>query len=392
MQQSFDIIIVGGGPVGATLALSLAHLPLRIALIEAKQPSNDKRVLALTQVSTQIYTTLGIWPKLAAHATPIEHIHVSDRGHFGKTRFHARDVGVAALGYTIALQQLQAALPLPANCELLCPAQIESIQIEPQFATLAVNTPHDQRLLQAKLVIAADGAESFIRQALNIPTLTHDYQQHALVAQVHCSKPHHYTAYERFTTNGPLALLPLTRQQVALVWIGQTECIQHLKNVDEKEFLNALQQTFGYHLGKFVAVETRQSFPLRLVWAKEQIRSRLVIIGNASHSIHPIAAQGFNLGLRDVAMLAQVLQDWPGYELGSLKLLQQYIEQRQADQNLTIHTTHSLVQLFSNNLSPLAHARSLGMLALDICPSAKNLLTRRAMGFTSNMSWLSISH
>ncbi|CAN5318696.1 2-octaprenyl-6-methoxyphenyl hydroxylase [soil metagenome] len=403
MLQQFDLLIIGGGPVGATLALSLAHLPLRIGLVEAKQTINDTRVLALTQVSKQIYSALGIWSKLASQATPIEHIHVSDRGHFGKTRFHARDAGVSALGYTIELQHLQAALHSPKMpYEFICPAQIESVLVQPQCVSVAIKTATGQQQLQTKLLIAADGADSFVRNALNIPTHKHDYQQHALVTKVHFSQPHQNTAYERFTDSGPLALLPLSEHQAALVWVGKAPQIAALQTCHEQEFIKQLQFTFGYTLGKFVAVEPRHAFPLQLVWAKEQVRTRVVILGNANHSLHPIAAQGFNLGLRDVAMLAQVLTDKTmgiglnatmtkfNHDLGDLAILQQYAASRQQDQSFTIYSTNSLVRLFSNNLMPLAQVRSLGMLALDLCPGAKRLLTRRAMGFTRNMSWLSL--
>jgi 2-octaprenyl-6-methoxyphenol hydroxylase len=381
-----DIAIVGGGMVGASLAIALQHTNLTIGLIEAfplktdSQPSYDDRGIALSYGSQRIFESMGLWSAIAPFTTAIEHIHVSDRGHFGVTRLSAEDEGVPALGQVLTAKALghtlNNALQSLEGLHLFCPAQVTDISQHHDHVALSMS---DGATVKARLVVAADGRESTIRKQLNISALEQSYGQTAVTANVTTDQPHQGWAYERFTDTGPLALLPLSEQRSSLVWTVKTGDETALLDCSEDAFLQTLQHRFGFRAGRFTRVGQRNSHPLTLMQADSPQQHRVVLIGNASHSLHPIAGQGFNLGLRDVAVLADLIcqhLDDPG----SAELLFDYQQWRNRDQQQVINTTNHLVTLFSNAVSPLGHARGAGLTLMDLMPSAKHQLAKRSMG------------
>ncbi len=397
MADDFDILIIGGGLVGASLASALGGQSLRVGLVEAKpfasyaQPDYDERSIALSYGSQRIFAAMGLWPALADRCTPIQRIQISDRGHFGAARLDAAEEGVAALGYVaparVIGQALAARLAGFANVELLCPAQVESVHLDTEAAQVSMRIGDATRLLRSRLVVAADGAHSLVREQLGIETARWQYDQTAVIANITPERPHANTAYERFTDTGPLALLPLRDERCALVWTVRTQQVDALMHLDDAAFLAALQERFGQRLGRLLKVGRRQTYPLNLARARESVRARLALIGNAAHSLHPVAGQGFNLGLRDVAALADVLVEAlrNGVDIGNLAVLQRYAAARRRDQHGVIAFTDGLARIFANPLAPVALARNLGLVAVDLLPPCKHFLTRRTMGLAGRL-------
>jgi len=385
-QVDFDIIIVGGGMVGASLACALKNTSLNIAIIEAFEPHSDQqssyddRGIALAYGSQRIFESMGLWSQLEAHATAISDIHVSDRGHFGVTRLSAHNENVPALGQVITArsmgQVLNQTLTQQKNLNVICPASVAKLNQYTDHAELVLN---DNRHLTAKLIVAADGAQSTIRHQLNLGALEHDYQQTAITANITTERPHNGRAFERFTDSGPIAFLPMSDNRCSLVWTVKTNDETEILALSDQDFLTRLQDRFGYRLGKLKRIGQRQSYPLKLTQADQAIQHRIVLIGNAAHSLHPIAGQGFNLGLRDVAALADVLANNKN-DCGDARLLHDYAQWRQQDQDNIIANTSSLVSLFSNNNPILGHLRGAGLTLMDICPPAKHWLAQHSMG------------
>jgi len=388
----YDILIVGGGMVGGSLACALAGQPLRVAVIEAVppsapgQPSYDDRAVAVSLGSSRILEGIGAWDRLAGQAVPIRHIHVSDRGHFGFTRLSAAQEGVPALGYVVEARMLG---PVLGDCmqpaeglDLLSPARLVQVTAGRESVSAMVETDGERLDLTARLVVAADGGRSLVREAAGIATREWDYGQAAVIANVTPERPHHHTAFERFTETGPVALLPMNEGRCALVWTVQAGQVDEVLGLEDRAFLNRLQARFGHRLGRFHQVGRRSAYPLALIRAREQARERLVVVGNAAHSLHPIAGQGFNLGLRDVAVLAQILVDArrQGQDPGGFSVLQAYADWRRRDQDGVSLFTDGLVRVFSNRFTPLVLARNLGLLATDLVPPVKHVLARFAMG------------
>lgn len=384
-----DIAIIGGGLVGASLALSLRDSGLSVVVIEAFTPSApdhpgyDDRTLVLNPVSCQILSELGIADTLSEHGVLIEHIHVSDKGHFGRVLMSAEQHGLAWFGRVIEAWRLGQALLAQAdqcsNVQWLSPAKLEAMQLGSDGVEL--NLHGDIKKITAKLVVGADGANSKVRELLRLPATEHDYQQTAIICNATPEKPHQGMAYERFTDTGPLALLPQAKRRVGVVWTVSSEQAGHLLSANDNEFMSGLQQRFGYRLGRFQQVGKRASYLLKLVRAEVNTAHRCVLMGNASHTIHPVSAQGFNLGLRDAAGLAMQLQG--NHDPGHVELLTGYQQQRQSDQDATVRYTDNLARLYSNTSSAGRLLRSAGLLAHQFVPSAQRRLVLNAMGYRS---------
>lgn len=407
MKKHYDLVIVGGGMVGASLAAALLPvakgLNLSIAVVEAAalpetdlsayQPSYDARATALAYGSRKIYEKMGIWDALSAQVSPINDIHVSDKGHFGATRLNAQQEQVAALGYVVENHWLGRVLihhiqhHENQHClDFICPAEVVSIEPKAEQMALSVRAEGNLQAVSAELVVMADGGRSALREQLGIGYQHIAYEQHAVVANISPDRAHQGVAYERFTDTGPLALLPLQDQEgmprCGLVWTVPDAELEHVLGLSDQAFLQRVQERFGYRAGRFIKLGERFSYPLKLVLADEQVRSGLVVLGNAAHALHPIAGQGYNLALRGVADLAQHIIDArrANVSLGELSPLQHYHQGRIADQQRTIGLSDRTMKLFSNRSPLLAFGRDLGLQLLDICPMAKTVFARGAMG------------
>ena len=399
-SHEYDVLIVGGGLVGASLACALEGSGLRIAMVEAhalntsSQPSFDDRTVALSYGSRQILDRIGLWSQLESRVEPIKTIHISDRGHFGVTRLRHDEEGVEALGYVaenrVLGEVLYAELQNSKDIELFCPAQVSALRSDDSQVEVRVQQDGQELNLTARLLVAADGVSSKVRQMLQIAASRQDYGQAAVISNVSPGQPHHNVAYERFTDTGPLAFLPMTlserKQRCSVVWTVPADQAEALMQLSDADFLAALQQRFGYRLGHLQQLGTRQVYPLALVETTQVVRGRIVVVGNAAHSIHPVAGQGFNLALRDIALLAELLSE--ADDAGDPALLESYVSARQADAQRVYRFTDTLVKIFSNRFSPLAHARAAGLFTVDLLPSVKHALARQSMGLGGNLSRL----
>ncbi|MFT7235513.1 MAG: 2-octaprenyl-6-methoxyphenol hydroxylase [Methylophagaceae bacterium] len=382
----YDIIIVGGGMVGASLAYALKNSHHKIALIEAfdfkttQQPSYDDRGIALSYGSQRIFNTMGLWPKLAPHCTAITDIHISDRGHFGSTRLSAQQENVPALGQVILARAmgkvLNQAMSENTTLDILCPRKVVALTQRTDHVDLCLD---DGQHILGNLIVAADGANSTIRRLLNLTATEQVYQQTAITANISTERSHNNRAFERFTEFGPIALLPMPDNRCSLIWTVKTGDELVITELDDVDFLARLQSEFGYRLGKITQVGKRNHYPLKLTQTDQPIQERIVFVGNAAHNLHPIAGQGFNLGLRDVIALADVLIDETD-DCGNPRNLLDYQQWQQQDQDSIIKATDLLVRLFSNNNPILGSGRSAGLMALDLIPPAKHWLAKQSMG------------
>lgn len=395
---NYDLLIVGGGMVGASLACALAGQDLRIGLLEAApltvsaHPSYDDRTIALAQGTKRIFQTLGLWETLAPTAAPIKKIHISERGGIGFAHLDCREEKVDALGYVTEARLIGAALlaklPTLKGVELLCPARLEQITVEPAAACATVRLGDERTVeLSARLVVAADGARSPVREQLGIPALRWEYDQQAVIANVTPTLPHRQVAYERFTEDGPVAVLPMADNRCAVVCTVREPDVAAVLALDDAGFIALLHHRFGDRLGAFTRVGRRQAYPLFLLKSREHARTRVALIGNAAHTLHPIAGQGFNLGIRDVAALAEVIADAgrKGQDIGDLAVLDRYADWRRWDQRQTIAFTDALTRLFVNPLPPVRAARNLGLLAFDLLPPLKHWFARQTMGLDGRL-------
>ena len=390
--HDYDIIVAGGGLIGASLACALGSEECRIAVIEPvsfkqpEQPSYDDRGLALSYSSIQILRGLGLWHSVIDSASPIKHIHVSNQHHFGFVHLHAEKVNVKALGYVVIARDLGRALlneiEKKNNIDFICPATVQDIKLQPDHAQVSISRNKKTAVLNCKLVVIADGTQSKLRELLGMETETHDFRQTAIATNVTPGRPHQDTAWERFTTSGPLAVLPLTKNRCAVVFTVNTEETEQYLNSDDSYFLQALQDRFGYRLGRFQHVGARKSYPIKKINLKNPVLNRAVFLGNAAHTLHPNGAQGFNLGLRDVAGLAEILVPAirTGKDPGDMLLLENYLDLRLRDQQRVMCFTDGLASLFYNDLPHRIFARNTCMLIANIFPPLKKAIMRGAMG------------
>lgn len=391
-MSQYDVIITGGGMVGASLACALSRKGLRIAMVETVElqtraaPGYDDRAIALAYGTRRIFDGLQLWDALAAEATPIHQIHVSERGRFGMVHMDRTEEGLPALGYVVPArvigEVLSTAVSQIDELDSYCPATVTSVSQTAEAISVDIVRDGTTKTLSAALLVAADGADSPLREQFGIEHVESDYRQTAIVTNITPQLPHNNIAYERFTDSGPMALLPMTGQRCAVVWTLDSSRVGDIMALDDAGFLVALQERFGHRLGRLDRVGRRQAWPLRLVQAKESVRERLALIGNAIHTLHPVAGQGFNLGARDVAVLAEVLVDavQAGEDPGSLAVLGRYRDWRKRDHRNVAVFTDGLARIFTLPLPPLGVVRSVGMTALDLLPPAKRLLTRLTMG------------
>jgi len=413
----FDLIVCGGGMVGASLVAALLpvaqQLQIRIALVEQNamavtadpqyQPSFDARSTALAAGSRTLLEAMGVWAELRRHLTPIDEIQVSARGQFGQTHMRADQEQVPALGYVVEnhwMGQVLMSHILRAQSdqiELFSPAKVVSITTAAAASTVRIEQAGgDLCSLQAPLIVMADGGRSELRARMGIEYREENYHQHALVANIGLDRPHRGVAYERFTESGPIALLPIESSagisRMGLVWTLAENLFDEVQGLSDEAFLQRLQSAFGYRAGAFTRVGERFCYPLKRVLAEEQVRSGLVVLGNAAHALHPIAGQGFNLAIRGVAELAEMIieRKQRGLALGDLSALQRFVDQRRKDQKRTINFGDATLKLFMSSNPLLRLGRSVGLQTLDLLPPAKTLLARAAMGLDTSAPRLTL--
>jgi 2-octaprenyl-6-methoxyphenol hydroxylase len=397
MNDIYDVLIIGSGLVGASLAIALDGAGLRVALVEAAppradlQPSYDERNLALARATVNALMALGVWAHVGARATPIRKIHVSRQGEFGAVRLDARKHGVDAFGAVLPARELgNGLLARLQTCRELvryAPATLDAIATETDAMVATLAMGDRQQEVRTRLLVGADGTASFVRSALGIETENVDYAQTAFVTTVTLQRMLD-CAYERFTATGPVALLPLGERRAGVVLTVPGADAERVGALDDAGFVDLLHERFGWRLGRLSRPGRRVSYPLRRVQASRLVASRSVIVGNAAQTLHPIGAQGFNLGLRDALTLAELLVAHAqgngvraGTDPGDAMLLADYAERRREDREGTIAMSDGLVRLTSNEVAPLKLLRSLGLLALDRVAPLQAALARRGMGF-----------
>lgn len=379
-DEQVDVLIVGGGLTGALLMLALAGTGLSIRLVEAhgfnERTSSDfdARTLALAPASMRILQMLGVWPQLQAYATPISSIHVSQAQRFGRALMNYSADNPA--GFVVEMQHINRALHhLLEHNDIMAPATL--ISLDSQSGKAIIKKQDEEYTITARLVVAADGAHSTVRQLAGLSVNVKNYHQQAIVANVALNRSHHNRAWERFTATGAMALLPMSDNRLALVWALPSGEASQLMTMTDNDFLKQLQQSFGYRPGRFIQAGKRSMYPLQQAIMPKQAAFPLVFVGNAAHSLHPVAGQGFNLGLRDIAVLAQCIS----LHGINAEMLSCYQAMREYDQTAIIHLTDGLIQGFTSSLPGLGMLRSLGLLAFDNSSLLQSTLTHHARGF-----------
>jgi 2-octaprenyl-6-methoxyphenol hydroxylase len=397
-MKEYDVAIVGGGMVGASFALALRATSLRVLLIEsvppdsAAQPSFDERTTALGNGSRQIFETLGVWPAMTGDASPIRSIHVSDAGRFGVARLDAREQGVHAFGYVVPNRvigrALWQALRESPNVTIAVPAQLKRATLREDGVLLDVVNDGVTEQVRAAVAVAADGAGSVLRASAGIEAAVEDYEQIAIVVNAATERPNTGEAFERFTASGPLAVLPVTGGGYAVVWAVSPTRAAELIALDEAAFAAELLSAFGWRAGRWTRIGRRNSYPLALTRAEETVSGRVVLIGNAAQALHPVAGQGFNLGLRDAATLAEMLASAASnsdFALTVPALLEKFASWRAEDRKGVTRFTDGLVKLFGSDTPGVGLVRNFGLLLFDMSPAAKRALSRVSWGFAGRM-------
>ena len=405
LDNHYDIVIAGGGMVGSSLAVALAPLGLRLAVVEAvprsaqAQPSFDDRSTALSRSTQRMFEALALWEDIVVAATPISSIHVSDKGRFGFSHIDAKEQGVEALGYVVINRVLggvlQSALRNVETLDMFCPARIVAARLAPDKAVVTLREDDESQYeMTCSLLVAADGANSAVRAMIGITASRASYEQRAIIGNLLTEKPLQNRAYERFTENGPLAILPVTDGRAGFVWNVAERDAERVLALGDDEFLSELQQEFGNRLGAFSRVGQRASYPLALSKAVRLTAQRAVLVGNSAHGLHPAAAQGFNLGLRDVAALCDCIADACSgiageADIGDEQVLAQYSNWRRHDQRKLLGFTDGLVRLFGDSRGPVRALRNIGMLGFDLVPGVRSLFAKHTMGLAGRLPRLS---
>ena len=376
-MQKDNIIIVGGGPVGSILALALQQQGMSFTMLEARAKGsshNDTRALALSYGSRLILQKLGVWDALAAKATAINTIHISQRGGLGRTKLNAADHNMPAIGYVLPYGALTQALDTVLDTtNILYEAEATAIKTLPDASEVTFTLNNQSQTLQSRLLIVADGGRS-LGEIEGVKKETKEYGHNALVSKVTADLPHNHIAYERFTPTGPMALLPNGNAGFSLVWTGEKASIDALLQLDDATFLAQLHAAFGDRVGQFLSVEKRISFPLKLSTLKPSTAPHLAVIGNAAQTMHPVAGQGFNVGMRDAWALADLIIKTPPEALGDARMLAFYKKLRQRDTRGGILFTDLLVNVFSNDVIGLGAIRGVGLGLLELIKPAKKIL------------------
>lgn len=390
-----SLIIVGGGMTGATLALAVSHLTagrLPVHVIEAadiraaQHPGFDARAIALAAGTCQQLAKIHLWQAIADCATPIATVHVSDRGHAGFVTLDAADYNLAALGNVVELhdvgQRFVARLRNAPGVTLHCPSRVT--QVERQTDGVSVTLDNGETL-HGKLLVAADGSRSALGERCGIHWQQETYNQLAVIANVTTAEPHQGRAFERFTEHGPLAMLPMSHNRCSLVWCHPLARRDEVLGWSDSRFCDELQRAFGWRLGRITHAGARNVYPLSLTTAMRTVSHRLALVGNAAQTLHPIAGQGFNLGLRDVMTLAEYLAGAheAGDDIGDYALLCRYQQQRATDKSATIGVTDGLVHLFANRWAPLVVGRNVGLMAMELFTPARDMLAQRTLGWVA---------
>lgn len=396
-----QVIIVGGGMVGLSLSLMLAKANIRVKLLEAIQypdlseselhhyhSSFDARNSALSRRSVEIYNKLGLWARLQEYATPIRQVHITEEGGFGKARLLAEQENVENFGQVIENAWLGRLLLSEVKknnlIELIDGIEVTALTQNEKQVTVQAKRKQENIQIQSQLVVAADGRDSFCRQALGVDASVHDYEQVAIVTTVQTSKPHHHVGFERFSALGPLALLPLPGEnRRSVVWpVKKGTEEQWLGRENDQKFLDALQHTYGGRAGKFEKTGKRFCYPLSQVLSHKQAIGRVVLMGNAAHTIHPVAGQGFNLCLRDADVLVRFLSNHlkTSEDIGDQELLKAYEQARLIDQQRVIKFCDTVVRGFSHQNPVLKFVRNTGLIAFDVIPGIKPIVATYAMG------------
>ncbi|HEV7491970.1 MAG TPA: 2-octaprenyl-6-methoxyphenyl hydroxylase [Rhodanobacteraceae bacterium] len=401
MVDDCDVLIAGGGLVGASLAIALDGSGLSIALAEAVpprvelQPSYDERNLALAGASVNALEALGVLD-VAVAVHPIERIHVSRRGDFGSVRFDASELGLRAFGATIPARELGNALlrglDRCRDLARLTPAEVVAVETHDDRIDVTLRTGEDERTIRTRLLVGADGTESFVRRAIGIDVERHDYGQCAFVTTLTVDKPLAGDAYERFTESGPVALLPLGANRAGLVLSVPATEAARIGALDDADFIAFVHARFGHRAGRFSRPGKRKPYPLARALASRTIAPRAVLVGNAAQTVHPIGAQGFNLGLRDALTLSEILRESaaPGFDAGEAGLLARYSQRRAGDRSATTRFSDELVRLMGSDFAPMRALRSLGFHALDRIAPLKRRFALRGMGFRGDTPLLAL--
>jgi len=402
-DRHYDIVIAGGGMIGTSLAIALAPLGLRVAVVEAVprqsagQPSFDERSTALSRSTQRMFAAMDLWDEIVAASTPIHSIHVSDKGRFGFSHIDAEEQGVEALGYVVINRVLgdvlQKAMLAVEGVDELCPARIVDVELAPDSANVTVDLGDSRQTLSCALLVAADGANSQVRGMMGIEAAKSEYGQRAIIGNLLPEMVPDHRAFERFTSQGPLAVLPVADNRAAFIWTVSEDDAERVLALDDETFLSELQREFGYRLGAFSRVGKRASYPLILSKALRLTATRSVLVGNAAHGLHPVSAQGFNLGMRDVAALcdciADAARDAAGFDPGDTELLQRYASWRRSDQKKLVRFTDSLVKLFGSARRPLRALRNIGMIGFDLVPGVRSTFAKHTMGLAGRLPRLS---
>jgi 2-octaprenyl-6-methoxyphenol hydroxylase len=387
VQRDFDLVIAGAGLVGAALAVGSSARGLRVAIVDRVPPPRglapDPRGLALNHQSVAILESLGVWPELVSQACPIHQILVSQRGHFGMLRLGREDIARQALGFVCPADRLQqvilSRLAATARVEVHWQTTLEATRIEDTRRLVEVRGAAGAETWRTALLVGADGTESTVRTLAGIEAAREDFDQVALVCNVDVSQPQANTAYERFTTSGPQALLPLGGRRYVMVRCARPHEAEALLGLSDAAYLQDAQQRFGYRLGLFSAPGPRRPWPLQRLRAARLTGERLLLMGNAATTVHPNAAQGLNLGLRDV----QATLDWLGQrgateaDPGSAPALDTLAAQRLPDHRAIARTTDALAALFTTAWPGVPAVLAFGLMGLDRFPPLRRLLLGR---------------